>query len=507
MALEPGDDARSADARSDVGSELGGLETASVYEEELNTYVEKERMAVRLATRVGELLFERNVELVLFRKPLVDTTTSEILRMHEYACKVVGRQVDVLTTSMLATELCSMDLGPAKIDIGRLAYEWLADKGSGVTQAAFLAGKLADYSLAKSEHREPRDVVLYGFGRIGRLAARQLILGAGKGQQLRLRAVVTRDKKKEDILKRAALFANDSLHGEFKGIVDSDVAQQQLVINGQIVQFISAEAPEEIDYTAYGIHNALLIDNTGAWTDKETLSRHLKSRGVDKVVLTAPGAGIPNIVYGVNQHEVNMETDKIVCAASCTTNAIVPVLKVVEETFGIARGHCETIHSYTNDQNLVDNFHKSSRRGRAAAINMVISSTGAAKAVPKIIPSLKGKLTANAVRVPTPNASLAILQLQLNREVTVEEVNDRVRLASIQGDLVNQIYYSVDDELVSSDVVGNECAAVFDSQVTIVSEDKKNVVLYIWYDNEFGYTKQVVRLTKYFGDVRRKCYY
>lgn len=354
---------------------------------------------------------------------------------------------------------------------------------------------------------EPRDVILYGFGRIGRLAARELIKQAGKGQQLRLRAIVTRNTSDLTLQKRAALFKNDSVHGAFDGTVAVDYDKKVMTINGQTIQMIEAKNPEDIDYTNFGIDNALVIDNTGVFTDKEALSRHKAAKGVSKVILTAPGKGIPNIVYGINQHELDIENEKIYSAASCTTNAISPILKVVNDTFGIEKGHIETVHAYTNDQNLLDNMHNKPRRGRSAAINMVITSTGAGKAVTKVIPDLQNKLTANAVRVPTPNGSLAILSLSLNKATSQEEINKVVKDAALSGDLVNQIHYSIDPELVSNDIIGNTCCSVYDSPATIVSEDGKNVVLYTWYDNEYGYTKQVIRLAKYVAKVRRLIYY
>jgi len=280
-----------------------------------------------------------------------------------------------------------------------------------------------------------------------------------------------------------------------------------LVINGQIVQMIDASNPEDVDYIKHGIKNALVIDNTGVFTNREALSRHLKANGVSKVLLTAPGKEIPNVVYGINQGELDIENENIYSAASCTTNAISPILKVVNDKFGVVKGHIETVHAYTNDQNLLDNMHNKPRRGRSAAINMVITSTGAGSAVTKVIPDLKDKLTANAVRVPTPNGSLAILSLELSKNTSIEDVNLAIREAALNGELVNQIYYSLDPELVSSDIIGNTCCSVYDSHATIVSNDGKNVVLYAWYDNEFGYTKQVIRLAKYVTKVQRSIYY
>ncbi len=483
------------------------MESVIGYEKELKSHIERERAAVKLQSKVGELLYDKGVELVLFRHHLTDVTISEILNLHEYAGKVVNKPIDVFTTSDLAEEILAMSLTSAKLDIGKLASEWLAEKENYSSKSSFLSSKIGSLNSGSENGTEPRDVILYGFGRIGRLAARELIKQAGKGQQLRLRAIVTRGNSDNDIIKRASLLRNDSVHGAFKGSVIEDLSNKTLNINGQIVQMIDASSPEEIDYTLYGIKNALVIDNTGVFTTREALSRHLKSKGVAKVLLTAPGKEVPNIVYGINQGTLDVENETIYSAASCTTNAITPILKVVNDKLGIVKGHIETVHAYTNDQNLLDNMHKKPRRGRSAAINMVITSTGAGSAVTKVIPELKDKLTANAVRVPTPNGSLAILSLELDKSTSVEEVNALIKDAALNGDLVNQIYFSFDPELVSSDIIGNTCCSVFDSNASIVSKDGKNVVLYSWYDNEFGYTKQVIRLAKYISKVQRAIYY
>lgn len=483
------------------------METSNGYEIGLNAHVEKERAAVTLASKTGELMYDKGIELVLFRNHLVDTTISEILNLHEYSKKVVNKPIDVFTTSELAKEIYEMDLAPAKIDIGRLANEWISSNGKYATKRDFLNEKLGGFEQNPSKNIEPRDVILYGFGRIGRLAARELIKQAGKGQQLRLRAIVTRGNSDADIIKRASLLRNDSVHGAFKGSVIEDLENKTLIINGQIIQMINASAPEEVDYTAYGIKDALVIDNTGIYTNREALSRHLQAKGVSKVLLTAPGKEVPNIVYGINQGTLDLESENVYSAASCTTNAITPILKVINDKFGIVKGHVETVHAYTNDQNLLDNMHKKPRRGRSAAINMVITSTGAGSAVTKVIPELKDKLTANAVRVPTPNGSLAILSLNVKSKTNVAELNAAIKDAALNGELVNQIYYSFDPELVSSDIIGNTCCSVFDSNATIVSNNGDDIVLYTWYDNEFGYTKQVIRLAKYICKVRRLLYY
>jgi glyceraldehyde 3-phosphate dehydrogenase len=479
----------------------------AAYEEKLNQYVSDEKAAVDLISSIGHLMYEKSIELVLFRNPLVDKSISEVLNLHKKAKSIAYNPVGIKDTSALADELINLNLAPSKLDIGKLASEWSVEKDNFDSPAAFLTNKLSGFENTNDHSISPKDVVLYGFGRIGRLAARELIKQAGKGQQLRLKAIVTRTVNKEAIIKRAALLRNDSVHNEFQGTVEEDFENSALIINGQIVKMIEAKNPEDIDYTSYGIKDALIIDNTGVFTNKEALSRHLKAKGASKVLLTAPGKEIPNIVYGINEDDLDIENEDIFSAASCTTNAIAPILYTIENSLGVVKGHIETVHAYTNDQNLLDNMHKKPRRGRSAAINMVITSTGAGNAVTKVVPSLKDKLTANAVRVPTPNGSLAILNLNIAKETSLEEVNEIIRKAALQGELVNQIKYEIDPELVSNDIIGNICCSVFDSNATIVSVDKKNIVLYVWYDNEFGYTKQVIRLAKHIAKVRRLIYY
>lgn len=483
------------------------LDKNKSYEENLNEYVRREKAAVRLISSIGHLMYEKSIELVLFRNPLVDKSISDVLNLHSKAKSIAFNPVDIFDSSSLAKELESLDIAPSKIDIGRLAAEWHNEKASYASQTDFLKDKLKDFIAADGHQLQPKDVVLFGFGRIGRLAARELVKQAGKGQQLRLRAIVTRKVTDEEIIKRAALLRNDSVHGLFSGTVDADVENKALIINGQIVKLIEANNPEDVDYTAFGINDALLIDNTGVFSNREQLSRHIEAKGISKVLLTAPGKEVPNVVYGINENTLDLENENIFSAASCTTNAISPILYVVENELGVVKGHIETVHAYTNDQNLLDNMHKKPRRGRSAAINMVITSTGAGNAVTKVIPSLKEKLTANAVRVPTPNGSLAILSLEVKKETSVDEINELIRKAALQGSLVNQIKYENDPELVSTDIIGNICCSVYDSNATIVSNDKKNIVLYVWYDNEFGYTKQVIRLAKYIAKVRRLIYY
>jgi glyceraldehyde 3-phosphate dehydrogenase len=477
------------------------------YQSQLNDWINQEKAAIDLINVVGKLWFEKSIELVLFRNQLVDRSASEIMNLHLYANNIVKKPITVFETLELANEILIGNYGAARIDIGKLAFEWQQQNINYASKSDFVNDKLK-FLIGNQNSITPKDVVLYGFGRIGRLAARELITLAGKGEQLRLRAIVTRGNSNEEIVKRADLLRTDSVHGIFPGTVIEDLPNKALIINGHTVHMIDANNPEDIDYTKYGINDALIIDNTGVFRDDKELGRHLISKGVDKVLLTAPAKGdVPNVVHGVNHETVDLKTQRIFSAASCTTNAIMPILYVIDKELGIQKGHIETVHSYTNDQNLLDNYHKKYRRGRSAALNMVITETGAESALKKVLPHLAGKFTANSVRVPTPNVSLAILNLNINKEVTRDEVNEIIRKYALEGNLVEQIQYAFSNELVSTDVIGNPCPSVFDSQATIVSPDKKSIILYIWYDNEYGYTRQVIRFSKFISEVRRPIYY
>ncbi|WP_026837907.1 glyceraldehyde-3-phosphate dehydrogenase [Gillisia sp. JM1] len=477
-----------------------------VYEKELAFQADRRRASVEFIKIISDLWYDKSIELVLFRNPLINRNVSDILNLHEYAGAFVEKPISIFDSVEIAQAIKDLDLPPAKLDIGKLTYEYHLEDVDYNNAKAFIASKLKD---AKDyQDITPKDVVLYGFGRIGRLVARELMTRTGVGSQLRLRAIVTRGKVDATVLeKRASLLRNDSIHGDFSGTVNVDVENSALVINGTTVHIISANNPEEIDYTEYGIDDALIIDNTGAFRDKEELSRHLSSKGASKVLITAPAKGIPNIVHGVNHTEHDPDEVSIFSAASCTTNAITPVLKAIQDSLGVVHGHLETIHAYTNDQNLVDNMHSKYRRGRAAGLNMVITETGAGQAVAKALPVFDGKLTSNAIRVPVPNGSLAILNLEVEATTSVEGVNAILKNYALEGELVEQIKYSIDNELVSSDIVGSSAPAIYDSKATIATADGKNIVLYIWYDNEYGYSHQVIRLAKYIAKVRRFTYY
>jgi glyceraldehyde 3-phosphate dehydrogenase len=453
---------------------------------------EREALSEAMIPLIGRLYRENNVSLYMYGKSMVNRSVIELMKAHRFVRQIEQNELSEFETFPLIKALSEMNLGPAHIDIGKLTVSY-QESGNGDNITDFLQREIGDdIGNTRKPLPEPQDVVLYGFGRIGRLLARLLIEKTGGGDMLRLRAIVVRKGKSEDDLaKRASLLRRDSVHGAFDGTIRVLEDENILVCNGNPIQVIYANSPAEVDYTKYGINNAIVVDNTGVWRDEAGLGQHVECPGASKVILTAPGKGnIPNIVYGINHNEITPDSS-ILSAASCTTNAIVPVLKALNDEYGIDKGHVETVHSYTNDQNLIDNYHKGSRRGRSAALNMVLTETGAAKAVAKALPELEGKLTGNAIRVPTPNVSMAILNLQLDRETNRDDLNEYMRKMSLYSGLQQQIDYTISTEAVSTDFVGSRHACIFDSEATIVSGD--SVVLYCWYDNEFGYSCQVVR--------------
>jgi len=452
----------------------------------------REEIAEAMVPLIGSMYRDRGLVTTVYGRPLVNQSTIEILKAHRFARQILDNELWVRDSFPILKAMSELDLAPARIDLGKLTVRYQA-QAAGTPVADFVRQELTSINTGQSSVlSEPRDVVLYGFGRIGRLLARILIEQAGGGDKLRLRAAVVRKGSDDDLMKRASLLRRDSVHGHFQGTIRIDEEENAIIANGNMIRIIYSDAPDQVDYSRYGINDAILVDNTGKWRDREGLGLHLKAKGISKVILTAPGKGdVPNIAYGVN-NELIVDDEQIFSAASCTTNAIVPVLKAVSDRFGIVNGHVETCHSYTNDQNLIDNYHQKSRRGRGAPLNMVITETGAAKAVAKALPELAGKLTGNAIRVPTPNVSLALLNLALDQDTTVEELNSYLRNISLESSLQNQIDYTNSPEAVSSDYVGSRYAGVVDSLATIVEGNR--CVLYVWYDNEFGYSCQVVRM-------------
>jgi len=464
----------------------------------------REGLAELMVPIIGGL-YRDGINILIYGKSLVNKSPVEIMRAHRFARQADDNELSELETFPILQYIDTLNLADCEIDIGELAIKYsnfsqLKNDTSGLSK--YINTELADVIDAESNRpKTPKDIVLYGFGRIGRLVTRMMIQNTGPGNYYRLRAVVIRKAGDDDIYKRASLLTRDSVHGSFDGTVRVDEEKSLLVINGNPVKIIYASGPDDVKYSEHGIHDPLVIDNTGVWRDEDGLSKHINS-GASKTILTAPGKGnIKNIVYGVNDSIIE-DADNIISAASCTTNAIVPVLKVINDMYGVDGGHIETVHSYTNDQNLIDNFHKGDRRGRGAPLNMVITTTGAVKAVAKAIPELDGKLTGNAIRVPTPNVSLAILSLVLEKEVVREEFNDYLKSMAFHSKYREIIGYVNSPEIVSSDFYSSPFASIIDSQATITSG--KRVTLYCWYDNEYGYSKQVINLAKKVAGISLK---
>ena len=460
----------------------------------LGEWIDREALAEAMIPLVGQLYRNNNVVTSIYGRGLINRSVIAILKAHRFARHRIGNdsELSVRDTYPILKVMSEMDLGSASVDLGKMAVKFAAEaKGRSLEQ--FVRDELADVAGKRDSNlHQGTDVVLYGFGRIGRLLARILVEKTGAGDGLRLRAIVVRKGAENDLAKRASLLRRDSVHGSFDGTIVIDEANSTMTVNGNLINVIYSNDPKTVDYTQYGIKDALLVDNTGRWRDAEGLSQHLACPGIGRVVLTAPGKGeLKNIVHGINHKDITPD-DKIISAASCTTNAIVPVLKAINDKFGIVNGHVETVHSYTNDQNLIDNFHAGSRRGRSAALNMVITETGAATAAAKALPILKGKLTGNAIRVPTPNVSMAILNLNLEKNTDREEVNEYLRQMAMHSDLQKQIDYVCSQEVVSTDFVGSRHAGVVDAEATICTDNR--LILYVWYDNEYGYSCQVVRV-------------
>ncbi|MDN5797100.1 MAG: glyceraldehyde-3-phosphate dehydrogenase [Intrasporangium sp.] len=450
---------------------------------------------------IGSLYRDNNVVTSIYGRGLINESAIHIIKAHRFARRVDDVELDLADTLPLLQAVAAADPGAASIDLARLNRKYKLE-GAGRDLNEFVHGELGDLVGRRGAHpaeeQAGQDVVLYGFGRIGRLLARILIDHAGKGDGLKLRAVVVRKGADNDLLKRASLLRRDSVHGSFQGTIAVDEEANTILANGTLIQVIYSDDPAGVDYTAYGITDAIVVDNTGRWRDRDGLAQHLSCPGVSRVLLTAPGKGdLPNVVAGINEPAIGQEP--IVSAASCTTNAIVPVLKAVSDEYGIAGGHVETVHSFTNDQNLIDNFHRGERRGRSAALNMVLTETGAAKAVAKALPELAGKLTGSSIRVPTPNVSMAILNLTLDRPTDKAEINQYLQRTALHTPLHKQLDFVDSPEVVSSDFVGSQYAGIVDGRATITADDR--VVLYVWYDNEFGYSCQVVRILERMAGV------
>lgn len=477
-------------------------------EDYFEDWKQREALAQEMIPIIGKLESKKGIQIFLYGRTLNNRSVANIMKSHRRVRQVGRNELSEFESHPVLKAISKLNLGPCQIDLAKLTIacmEHSSAEGSGLDIDAYVAKELEHLiDIVQKPIKKPIDIILYGFGRIGRLLTRLLIEQTGSGEVMRLRAVVIRKSSEGDLEKRVNLLRNDSVHGSFAGTIRVEEENNRIIANGNVIHFIYADRPDSIDYSQYGIDDALLIDNTGKWRDEEGLSLHLKSKGVSKVMLTAPGKGdLKNIVCGIN-HDMIAPEDKIITAASCTTNAIAPVLKLLNEKYGIVHGHVETIHAYTNDQNLLDNYHKADRRGRSAALNIVLTETGAARAVSKAVPELAGKLTGNAVRVPVANVSIAILSLTLKKETTAIEINDYLRNIALHSPLQNQIGYTESPDAVSSDFIGSREASIVDATATKV--DANNCVLYLWYDNEFGYCNQVVRMVHKMAGVQYLSY-
>jgi len=322
-------------------------------------------------------------------------------------------------------------------------------------------------------------IAINGFGRIGRLTFRNLI------ESDKVEVVAINDLTAVDML--AHLLKYDSAHGRFNGTVAH--TENSLIVNGKEITVYAQRDPEMLPWGEIGVD--LVIESTGFFRDAEGMGKHIKA-GAKKVALSAPASGdIKTIVLGVNDDQLT-DSDTMVSNASCTTNCLSPMAKVLDEKFGIESGFMCTIHAYTSDQRIQDAPHSDKRRARAAAVNMIPTSTGAAKAVALVLPQLKGKLDGYAMRVPTITGSATDLTVQLSREVTAEEINAAMKEAA-EGPLKGILMYT-EDPIVSSDIVGDKHSCIFDAGVTSA---KGNLVKVLgWYDNEAGYSARLANLVE-----------
>lgn len=320
-------------------------------------------------------------------------------------------------------------------------------------------------------------IAINGFGRIGRLVLRELIR---RGSNVEVVAINDLDKAET----LGYLFKYDSVHKTFNGEVE--IKENSIVVNGKEIKVFAEKDPVNLPWAELGVD--VVVESTGKFTERDGAMKHIQA-GAKKVIITAPAKGEDiTVVFGCNEELLKPEHQIISCA-SCTTNSIASVVKVINDNFGIVTGYLVTVHSYTNDQRILDLPHKDLRRARAAAVNIIPTTTGAAKAVALVVPEVKGKLDGMALRVPTPDGSMSVLTAQVEKSTTTEEVNAKVKEAT-EGRLRGIIKYNT-DQIVSTDIVGTTYAGVYDATLTKVMNGNL-VTVYSWYDNEYGYTCRVV---------------
>jgi glyceraldehyde 3-phosphate dehydrogenase len=326
-----------------------------------------------------------------------------------------------------------------------------------------------------------------GFGRIGRNILRAAIKRGARD----LDVVLLNDVDKPKTL--AHLFKYDSVHGVFDGSVES--TEDAVVINGKRIAVSAKRDPSELAHKELRVDVAL--ECSGRFTNRPDAEKHLKA-GAKKVIISAPGKGQDlSLCYGINHEKYDAAKHDVISNASCTTNCLAPMAKVLMESFGLERGLMTTIHSYTNDQRILDLPHEDLRRARAAALSMIPASTGAAKMIGEVIPELKGKLNGTSIRVPTPNVSLVDLTAELSRKASLEEINAAFKSAA-EGKLKGILAYNV-EQTVSVDYNGNPASCIFDSTQTAVGDDGKFIKVFGWYDNEWGFSNRMVDVALYIG--------
>jgi len=330
-------------------------------------------------------------------------------------------------------------------------------------------------------------VGINGFGRIGR----QVLRAAKQSGMKDLDFVAVNDLTDTKTL--AHLFKYDSVHRTFAG--DVSAGEGSITVDGDEIKVLAEKEPGKLPWKELGVD--IVLESTGRFTSADKAGQHLAA-GAKKVIISAPGKGEDiTIVMGVNNQKYDPKKDNIISNASCTTNCLVPMVKVVRDAFGFVRGSMVTVHSYTNDQSILDQPHKDLRRARAAAVSIIPTTTGAAKATSLVIPELKGKIDGIAIRVPTPDVSLTDLAVVVDKPVTTEQVNDAFRKAA-NGELKGILQYT-EEELVSVDYIGNPHSCIFDSKCTNVV-DGLLVKVSGWYDNEWGYASRCVDLLQYVGE-------
>lgn len=445
----------------------------------MSTFSQIIEVAEQLTVVASRLYRQHDVRLQCAGHPVLSRSPAQLVASMQFALVANGIELDEMRELLKA--LTDAELMPCTIDIADIAA------GEGLDTP-----ELLQVIEVSDDRAEPRDVVLNGFGRVGRLLVR-LMFEDGCGPLLQLRAIAVRPGT--ELEHRTELLRQDSIHGRIHADVEYAQDDRAVVINGQSVPFVEMSGPEDVSQLQPLSldSNTLLIDSTGSRRKKAELDPWIGGT-ISQVLVTAPcSEPVPNVVRGIHSAEVDL-SQPLISAASCTTNAIAPIAAWLESTYGLKHLHMETVHAYTNDQNLVDNAHSSPRRSRAATENMIITATGAQKAVGLVLPDIGAKMTATAVRVPVADVSLLTCIFQLDGLATGDEMREAFRQASHQIGWRQLLGFSSNAAAASSDFKGDRHACVIDGPSIECDADRG--VLQAWYDNEIGYCAQVLRLAE-----------